>query len=137
MHVESWSGKGLVKNYGEVPPSTDPFPIYFNRTFGVSPTPIYNFSNYEPDAVVINLGTNDFSTTPVPSQLMFENAYRNFLNQIRQAYSEEMIFFLVCGPMSSSAQSCPYIQNVVALEKNTYYMDMQNILSNDDYGVNI
>lgn len=81
------------------------------------------------------MGTNDYSTTPVPSKEMFESAYVNFLSQIREAYGDDIIFFLVCGPMSSSAQSCPYIQNVVSFEKNTHYIDMQNILDNDDYGV--
>ena len=118
----------MVKNYGETPPSSDPFPIYFNRTIAVTEEPIYDFTQFIPDAVIINLGTNDYSLDPVPSQAMFEEGYRNYLNQIRDAYGYNIIFFLVCGPMTSANPSCPYVQQVVNLEQNTFYIDMENIL---------
>jgi hypothetical protein len=63
VHIEAWSGKGVVRNFGD--PSTtsvDPFPVYFNRTIAVHPDPIWDFAHFQPDAVVINLGTNDYST---------------------------------------------------------------------------
>lgn len=53
------------------------------------------------DAVVINLGTNDYSTQPSPPQEIFETGYKDFIAQIQQQYSSQTPFFLVCGPLIS------------------------------------
>jgi hypothetical protein len=137
VHVESWSGKGLVHNNGDpLQKSSDPFPIYFNRTIGVNPSPLWDFSLFQPDAVVINLGTNDYDSEPSPTQAQFEHAYREFLRQIRQAYGEDMIFFLACGPMISNP-CCEYVQNVVSREYRTHFINMQNLLTEEDTGVRL
>mmetsp|Transcript_40056 Transcript_40056/g.63334 ORF Transcript_40056/g.63334 Transcript_40056/m.63334 type:complete len:379 (-) Transcript_40056:46-1182(-) len=127
VRVECWSGKGVVRNYGD--PSTtsvDPFPIYFNRTYAVSATPLYNFSLYQPDAVHINLGTNDFSTQPNPSQDQFETGYKNYIAQIRGAYGDDIPLFLACGPLITDP-CCTYVKNVADSEGATY-IDLENIL---------
>lgn len=125
----------MVRNYGSAnTTSPDPFPIYFNRTIAVTPTPIYDFSLYTPNAVVINLGTNDYSTEPSPSQQQFEQGYKQFIAAIRQKYSQSMPIFLACGPMISNP-CCTYVQNVVQTENNCHFINLQNILVNGDYGV--
>ena len=133
--MESWSGIGLVKNYGDPLPSETPFPAYWNRTIAVEPKPIYNFTQFIPQAVVINLGTNDYSEEPFPSRAQFESAYITFIETIRESYGSPIPVFLVCGPMSPSAQSCPYIQNVVKQVKNSYYIPMNGLLNDKNYGV--
>ena len=136
VHVESWSGKGLLKNAGDsVIPSVDPLPIYFNRTVATQSRPLWSFDRYVPQAVIINLGTNDYSGPPYPTQEQFEEAYHQFLATIREAYGSQTIFFLVCGPMSSATMSCSYVSQVASKEMNAHYVDMSAILSADDYGV--
>ena len=133
--MECWSGIGLVRNYGDPnTTSADPFPVYFNRTIAVSAEPVYTFTDYQPDAVISNLGTNDYSTEPTPPQREFEDAYHNFIQQIRSAYGNIPIF-LACGPMIGSP-CCDYVQNVVNFEENTYYIDLENILEEFDIGCN-
>jgi hypothetical protein len=48
--------------------------------------------------VVINLGTNDFSTKPFPDKNVFEEAYNSLINRVRLLYSHVTIF-CVSGPM--------------------------------------
>eukprot|EP00011_Vannellida_sp_DIVA3-517-6-12_P011385 CAMPEP_0114614694 /NCGR_PEP_ID=MMETSP0168-20121206/5785_1 /TAXON_ID=95228 ORGANISM="Vannella sp., Strain DIVA3 517/6/12" /NCGR_SAMPLE_ID=MMETSP0168 /ASSEMBLY_ACC=CAM_ASM_000044 /LENGTH=352 /DNA_ID=CAMNT_0001825749 /DNA_START=43 /DNA_END=1097 /DNA_ORIENTATION=+ len=134
VHVESWSGIGLVRNYGDVnQTSKDPFPTYWNRTIAVEPTPVYDFSLFVPDLVVVNLGTNDFSTQPNPTREQFESGYYEFIARIRTAYGEDLPMFLVCGPMIGDP-CCTYVQEVVSNVSNAYYVDLQDILVDGEYG---
>ena len=70
LHTIAWSGKGVVRNYGDLnPTSPDPMPIYYNRTLGISneQSMVWNPAQYIPDIVIVTLGSNDYSTTPHPS----------------------------------------------------------------------
>jgi hypothetical protein len=72
--LEAWSGKGLVRNAGDKNiTSIDPFPIYYGRALANDPQSQWDFSKWIPDAVFINLGTNDYGSEPHPPQELFEN----------------------------------------------------------------
>ncbi|HEY6727006.1 MAG TPA: SGNH/GDSL hydrolase family protein [Polyangiaceae bacterium] len=94
-----WSGKGVVCNYGDAPDScTDPMPTYYDRTLPQRPQSRWDFSRWQPHAVVVNLGTNDFSTEVDPTPAEFEAAYVALLGRIRAAYADAVIFCTI-GPM--------------------------------------
>ena len=62
-----WSGKGVVRNYGDVNrSSTDPMPTYYNRTLGTQPLPYWDPKQFQHDLVIVALGANDYSTEPHP-----------------------------------------------------------------------
>jgi len=136
VFVECWSGKGMVRNYGD--PNTtskDPFPIYYPRTLANDPSTSWNF-NWMPQAVVINLGTNDYSTNPIPPQSIFTTGYNNFLNFLWSKYGKSIKIFLVCGPLIGNP-CCQYIQDIVSQHSSqgVYYVNLQNILIYpQDYG---
>ncbi|MEY4551336.1 MAG: hypothetical protein RL685_7531 [Pseudomonadota bacterium] len=112
----AWSGKGVVCNYGDDPTScSDPLPPYYGRTLPARADSVWDFNEWQPQAVVINLGTNDFSTTSDPTQAEFETAFGTLLERIRSGYPEALILATV-GPLLngtdlSTARS--YIANVV------------------------
>lgn len=99
----AWSGKGVVCNYGDDPSScVDPMPVYFDRTLPTRPESSWDFSRYQPQAVVINLGTNDFSTAQDPTLAEFTSAYVTLLERVRSAYPEALILCTV-GPLLNGA----------------------------------
>ncbi|RYG70231.1 hypothetical protein EON64_00705 [archaeon] len=56
--VVAWSGKGVVRNYGDVNQvSVNPMPVYYNRTNAIMPDSFYNPRSFSPKVVVIMLGT--------------------------------------------------------------------------------
>ncbi|WLW57973.1 GDSL-type esterase/lipase family protein [Streptomyces sp. YU58] len=57
-----------------------------------SPTPDWDFSCYQANAVVINLGTNDVGHGVSSAQ--FQTAYTSLLRKVRAAYSQAWIFAL-------------------------------------------
>ena len=114
-HTEAWSGFGMAANCcgGYTRMSS-----IWLRTLGslqsldqMVPfqTPednLWDFSRWVPDAVVINLGTNDHSQWPlvVPA---FNTTYLELLLLAARSYGLSTHFFLACGPMEDA-----YCENV-------------------------
>ncbi len=99
LSTVAWSGKGAVCNYGDDASScNDPLPIYYDRVLPSRSDSVWDFSRFVPDAVVINLGTNDFSTDVDPSASMFEAGYTALLQHLREKYPDAYIL-LTNGPM--------------------------------------
>eukprot|EP01102_Stenamoeba_stenopodia_P000327 TRINITY_DN10302_c0_g1_i1.p1 TRINITY_DN10302_c0_g1~~TRINITY_DN10302_c0_g1_i1.p1 ORF type:complete len:398 (-),score=82.37 TRINITY_DN10302_c0_g1_i1:70-1212(-) len=137
-HIECWSGKGVVRNYGyNETTSPDPFPIYFNRTLGNDPSLIWNFTSYTPSVVVVTLGGNDYSTQPAPSFQQFYDGYSALLDNIFRVYNPSVLehVFCVCGPLVDDP--CEAIQQVVTQYNSTLvsFISLAGTLSvPTDYG---
>jgi hypothetical protein len=94
VHTVAWSGKGVVRNYGDAnPTSPNPMPLFYNRTLGISADPELYWapngsgpSSFTPDVVLVTLGSNDYSTQPNPSDEDFTAGYVALLQQIRLDY---------------------------------------------------
>ena len=95
----AWSGKGVVCNYGDGASSCrDPLPDYYDLALPEQASSTWDFSVWQPHAVVINLGTNDFSTDDDPREQEFATAYADFLEHIRSKYEDALILCTV-GPL--------------------------------------
>lgn len=83
----AWSGKGMVFNYDT--DTFEPLPEVYDR-IAASEQATWDFS-WQPDVVVINLGTNDFSTDGDPSEGQFVGAYVDFLAHLRDVYPDALL----------------------------------------------
>ncbi|HZS53351.1 MAG TPA: polysaccharide deacetylase family protein, partial [Bryobacteraceae bacterium] len=89
--ITAWSGKGMVRNYGDAnQTSPDPLPTVYPRTCASVASNDYAF-DWQPDVVVIALGINDFSTTPHPSEQQFVGGYVSFIQTLRSHYPKAHI----------------------------------------------
>jgi lysophospholipase L1-like esterase len=117
LHTIAWSGRGMVCNYGDDAQSCkDPFPNIYDRTIPTQNDSEWDFGRYQPDAVVINLGTNDYSTDLDPSEADFTAAYRAFIEHVRSVYPNALIL-CTCGPLLYGDELTAvrhYIANAVA-----------------------
>ncbi|MFH1197746.1 MAG: SGNH/GDSL hydrolase family protein [bacterium] len=136
----SYSGRGVVRNYGDVnKTSPDPMPYLYDRICFNDSISKWDFSTWIPQAVVINLGTNDFSTEPYPDKSVFQKAYLKLINRVRALYPGVTIF-CVCGPMIE--EPClGYIKEVIEGEqKNTRDKDIffiviqRSMMTGEDWG---
>jgi lysophospholipase L1-like esterase len=89
----AWSGKGIVYNYGD--DKNEPLPALYDRAIPTDASSSWDFTSYQPDVVVINLGTNDFSTDGDPSETEFVAAYTDFLAHIRSKYPKAHVLCLI------------------------------------------
>jgi lysophospholipase L1-like esterase len=117
LHTIAWSGRGMVCNYGDDADScSDPFPNLYDRTLPTLSDSSWDFARYRPDAVILNLGTNDYSTDADPSEAEFTQGYRAFLEHVRAVYPDAFIL-CTCGPLlyGSELDSVrAYIANAVS-----------------------
>lgn len=102
----AWSGNGLISHYVapdvDVPRDNEPlmYDVYRlndlagSRFAGIPEDAEFDFSTYMPDAVIINLGTNDQSYTRGIKERVeaFKNAYKKFLRFVCEKRPEAHVF---------------------------------------------
>jgi lysophospholipase L1-like esterase len=111
LSAVAWSGKGVIYNYDD--DKADPLPAIYDRLVATDPAP-WDFS-WQPDVVVVNLGTNDFSTGDDPPADVFVPAYVAFLAHLRDVYPDAYVLVLAPSLWSDEATMVAgYLQSVVA-----------------------
>jgi hypothetical protein len=108
----AWSGIGMYRNGDGT--TADTMPSRYLLTMPASSTTAWNFASYVPQAVVINLGTNDFAAGD-PGQA-FVNAYVQFVTDLRGRYPGAIVY-LATSPMLSEpqhGQQRTYLQAVIS-----------------------
>lgn len=110
--IVAWSGRGVTRNYVQAAPDTSPIISELYTRYGANDADgSYNFPpRLNPDAVVINIGTNDFSylgsaangstvaLRPPLNPQTYTTAVVNFIRSIEKRY-RSATFFLVTSPM--------------------------------------
>lgn len=121
VNLVARSGRGVVRNYNDrsmVSTREATVPKLFSRVFDSDSTISWNFTRYTPNAVVVNLGTNDYSTTPHPYKALFVDGYLKLIAQIRAAYGNQAQIFCIVGPMID--EPCySYVKEVVEIQRIT------------------
>jgi hypothetical protein len=105
-HLIAFSGKGVFQNFGG--DQNEVMPELYLRTLTDDPAP-WDFSTFVPDAVVINLGTNDFSADIEGDD--FIGAYRDLITTVRGNYAAAAIFCVTWQSWGGTNQS--YVESAV------------------------
>lgn len=109
--VTSYSATGILKHVGM---ASVPMPAYYPRVLANLETPAMDPQQWIPDAVIIELGGNDFfSGGTAPSGDEFEDAYKKFIAVIRTDYPLAHIF---CQTFGTAPPAGNLIQDVVSQE---------------------
>ena len=130
------AGLGVVRNYNDKNvTSLHPMPYFYPFTVANDAQSLWNFANFRPDAVVINLGTNDYSTEPHPPTPTFIAGYIRLLTFIRSKYGSAPHIFLACGPMIGDP-CCENVKSVAAqfADPAVHYVDLRFIILPEDIG---
>jgi lysophospholipase L1-like esterase len=137
-HITAVAGIGLIRNYDSF--DARPMPAVYDLVFtqNKEATPVWDHKKFIPDAVIINLGTNDFSPGSSPRPYMtveeFVPAMKTFYTKLRGYYADASFFF-VSSPMlddgwpdgqpSLTNQETALQQVVTDLkEDNVFYFDI-------------
>ena len=143
FHVLAWSGKGLMWNY-ENDTEDSVMPILYERMFMEDEdSAVWDHSLYVPDAILIELGTNDYgggndssyddvegARRPSPDQEEWVAAYVEFVDTLLGYYPDAEIFALASvllsdgWPESDTTRDSDMRAALTALED--YYADQGN-----------
>lgn len=111
LSTVAWSGRGVVSNYGgEAGPT---LPDLYERAIPDDTSSVWDFGATQPALVVINLGTNDYSTDNDPSDEAFIAGYVALLTSIRARYPAAAILCTV-GPLLSGTDLDTARANIAA-----------------------
>lgn len=91
----SVSGIGMTRNYDGNTAQT--MPVLYPRTLTWNPNLLWDYTNWIPDVVVINLCTNDFNSG-IPDRNHFTATYMDFVSKMRRQYANAVIYCAL-GPM--------------------------------------
>ena len=93
--VLAWSGKGVLHNF--LPEEPETLPEIYERVLPADADSGLAPATPRPDAVVVNLGTNDMFSS-LPDGPTFERAYIALLRRVRARYPDALLV-LALGPM--------------------------------------
>ena len=117
------SGLGIIRNYNDkskISGKLAPMPPRFDRILDTDSVKKWDFNQWTPDAVVINLGTNDYSTLPNPDKAVFKRHYEQQIDKIVEVYGKIPVFCIV-GPMTN--EPCYTIVKEVVEDYNLIHRD--------------
>jgi lysophospholipase L1-like esterase len=135
------SGIGIVRNYNAGDSMTPGTMLsYYEGTTTDRDTRKWDFTSWVPQAVVINLGTNDFSTTPHPVGEVFLRGYTDLVIKVRNRYPDAHIFAIagpiMVDPAEPTIRSVVTQMNEVLGDDRVHFVPIENTLelSAVDYG---
>lgn len=137
LSTVAWSGKGVVHNYGT--DTFEPLPELYDRVIASEDASTGTIRSV--DAVVINLGTNDFSTEGDPTSEVFTPAYVALLEAVRAQHPDAMILCTIAPLLSGDdgARATSYIQAAIATrnaagDARVRWIDLGGAELIDDWG---
>ena len=91
----AWSGQGVYRDRQDKMDKV--LPVLYARSLPEDASSLHDPNAYHPDAVVINLCTNDFATS-IPPKEDFLKAYRGLVDTVHRQHPRAHVFCAV-GPM--------------------------------------
>lgn len=96
LHAIAWSGIGAWRAYGEKTPTQPTILTRYPRALADDANSIWNTAQYIPDAILINIGTNDYWEGSVTDD--YRLALTKLIAKVQSDYADKPIYLIV-SPM--------------------------------------
>ncbi len=106
-NVEAWSGKGMVMDYNGG--TDEQMPYLYGYALPDDPQTGWDYADYIPDVVVVNLGTNDFNGGVNRNTYMA--TYEEFVIRLRGYYPDA---YILCAVNSSGDAFSDEVDEIIA-----------------------
>ncbi len=122
-HLVSYGGRGIIRDWQGIRDIRNA-PQFYELALPDDPTVPWEHARYVPEAIGLELGTNDFSPG-VPDQNEFVNAYVEFIRKVRRDAPGALIFIMdspivdddpIRGPRRTVLHA--YLEQVVTRVRN-------------------
>lgn len=127
----AWSGKGVARNYGGE--LVEPLPAIYGRSVPTEPASRW-VERAPADVVLVNLGTNDFSTDADPTAEEFVAAYVALLEAVRARHPDAPILCTVAPLLDADERAVAeaYIDQALALRVHAGDASLRRIELHED-----
>lgn len=128
----AWSGKGITRNYGG--DTKEPtLPAIYERSVPTEPGSRW-VDPAPADVVVVNLGTNDFSSEADPTAEEFVAAYVAMLEAVRARHPDAPILCTVAPLLRDDERAVveTYIEQALALRRHAGDVDVRRIALHEE-----
>jgi len=96
LHAIAWSGIGAWRSYGEKMPVNPNMIVRHTRILADDPNSKWNPKEYQPSAILVNIGTNDYWEGSVSND--YRDAMTKLISQIQTDYANKPVYLIV-SPM--------------------------------------
>lgn len=100
LHAIAWSGIGAWRSYSEKTPVNPSILVRYQRTLADDTNSRWNPALYQPDAVLINIGTNDYWEGSVTDE--YRAAMKKLIALVHRDYGNKPVY-LIISPMLNGA----------------------------------
>jgi lysophospholipase L1-like esterase len=125
-HLVSYGGRGLYRDWqGLTSAETNNAPEYFERALPDDPSALWDHNQYQPDAVLICLGTNDFHLG-IPPVEIWRKIFVLFIQRIQTLHPQSKVI-LISSPMTNEPErkkALLRILRIVAEQTNSQMIEI-------------
>jgi lysophospholipase L1-like esterase len=132
LQAIAWSGIGAWRAYGEETPTSPTILTRYQRTLANDENSRWDVTQYQPDAVIINIGTNDFwqgSVTEAYSQGMSQ-----LIAQVQSDYAGKPVYLMVSPMLGGEARSSQTEILLSLTNEGIHLLDAGKIEAEDGLG---
>ena len=128
----AWSGIGAWRSYGETTPKNPNILTRYQRTLADDPSSHWDSSRYTPDAIVINIGTNDYWNGDPGAE--YRRAMQALIAQVQKDYPGKPVFLIV-SPMLTNENRASQASVLASLASDKVkVLDLGKIEASEGYG---
>ncbi|WP_341677382.1 SGNH/GDSL hydrolase family protein [Niveibacterium sp. SC-1] len=135
LHSIAWSGKGAYRNYGETLPQAPNMSALHRRTLPGRADSQWPDADYRPDAIVINLGSNDF-WSGAPAGERYDAAMGALVDTLRQIHPDSPIY-LMASPLLLGATRGAQVRaldRVCSARDKVRLLDLERVRPEEGWG---
>lgn len=132
LHSIAWSGIGVWRSYAEETPKNPTMLVRYTRTLADDASSQWNPAQYQPQAILINLGTNDYWQGSVTSA--YRNAIAQLIGELKTSYNNTPIYLIVSPMLSGDARTDQARVFASLSGKGVTTLDIGHIESSDGLG---
>lgn len=131
LHTIAWSGIGVWRSYGETEPSSPTIIDRYTRTLANDDSSVWQTSDYQPDAILINIGTNDYWDGSASG---YSPAMTDLLTRIQTDYPNKPVFLIVSPMLSGDSRASQKAVFTQLQSEQITMLDLTKIEAEDGYG---
>lgn len=132
LHTIAWSGIGAWRSYGEEKPVNPTILERYQRTLADAAESRWDVAGYQPDAITVAIGTNDYWQGSVTDE--YQLSMISLVDRIQRDYPGKPIYLIVSPMLSGEARADQKARLTALEERNVHVLDLGKIEQEDGYG---